>query len=86
MFYDSVCGLPRFEAPIGRTFSDWRSVWSATAVLNLVADHTSACVSSATAVLNLLADQTSAGVWSATVLLNLVADQTYQSKDAMMSS
>jgi peptide methionine sulfoxide reductase MsrB len=25
VFYDSVCGLPLFEAPIGRSFSDWRS-------------------------------------------------------------
>ena len=23
-FYDSVCGLPLFQAPVGRTFSDWK--------------------------------------------------------------
>lgn len=24
-FYDSVCGLPLFRAPVGRTFSKWRA-------------------------------------------------------------
>jgi hypothetical protein len=24
IFYDSVCGIPLFQAPVGRTFADWR--------------------------------------------------------------